>query len=68
VKEKVDAPAPITSDDDMDLLDDDKAPLIKDGSHHHPTWTSTWCSRYRPSSWCRGGGRSDVCQPNGGRV
>jgi hypothetical protein len=32
VKEKVDAPAPMTSDDDMDLLDDDEAPLIKDGS------------------------------------
>jgi hypothetical protein len=31
VKEKVDTPAPMTSDDDMDLLDDDKAPLIKDG-------------------------------------
>jgi hypothetical protein len=32
VKEMVDAPAPMTSDDDMDLLDDDEAPLIKDGS------------------------------------
>jgi hypothetical protein len=32
VKEKVDAPAPTTSDNDMDLLDDDEAPLIKDGS------------------------------------
>jgi hypothetical protein len=32
VKEKVDAPVPTTSDDDMDLLDDDEAPLIKDGS------------------------------------
>jgi hypothetical protein len=32
VKEKVDTPAPTTSDDDMDLLDDDKAPLIKDES------------------------------------
>jgi hypothetical protein len=32
VKEKVDTPAPTTSNDDMDLLDDDKAPLIKDGS------------------------------------
>jgi hypothetical protein len=31
VKEKVDTPAPTTSDDDMDLLDDDEAPLIKDG-------------------------------------
>jgi hypothetical protein len=36
VKEGVDAPAPKTSDDDMDLLDDDEAPLIKDGS---PPWT-----------------------------
>jgi hypothetical protein len=32
VKEKVDAPTPTTFDDDMDLLDDDEAPLIKDGS------------------------------------
>jgi hypothetical protein len=32
VKEKVDTPAPTTSDDDMDLLDDDDALLIKDGS------------------------------------
>jgi hypothetical protein len=32
VKEKVETPAPRTSDDDMDLLDDDEAPLIKDGS------------------------------------
>jgi hypothetical protein len=32
VKEKVNAPAPTTSDDDMDLLDNDEAPLIKDGS------------------------------------
>jgi hypothetical protein len=32
VKEKVDTPAHTTSDDDMDLLDGDDAPLIKDGS------------------------------------
>jgi hypothetical protein len=32
VKKKVDIPAPTTSDDDMDLLDDDESPLIKDGS------------------------------------
>jgi hypothetical protein len=32
VKEKANTPAPTTSDDDMDLLDDDEAPLIKDGS------------------------------------
>jgi hypothetical protein len=30
VKEKVDTPAPTTSGDDMDLLDDDEASLIKD--------------------------------------
>jgi hypothetical protein len=30
VKEKVDDPAPMTSDDDIDLLDDDEALLIKD--------------------------------------
>jgi hypothetical protein len=32
VKEKADTLAPTTSNDDMDLLDDDEAPLIKDGS------------------------------------
>jgi hypothetical protein len=32
VKKEVDTPAPMASDDDMDLLDDDKSPLIKNGS------------------------------------
>jgi hypothetical protein len=32
VKEKVDTPALTISDDNMDLLDDDEALLIKDGS------------------------------------
>jgi hypothetical protein len=32
VKEKASTPTLMTSDDDMDLLDDGKAPLIKDGS------------------------------------
>jgi hypothetical protein len=32
VKEKAGIPAPTISDDDMDLLDDDESPLIKDGS------------------------------------
>jgi hypothetical protein len=32
VKEKANIPAPMTSDDDMDFLDDDESPLIKDGS------------------------------------
>jgi hypothetical protein len=32
VKEKTDIPAPTASDDDMDLLDDDESPLIKEGS------------------------------------
>jgi hypothetical protein len=32
VQEKANTPAPTTSDDDMDLLDDDEAPLIKYGS------------------------------------
>jgi hypothetical protein len=32
VKEKVDIPVPMTSDDDMDLLDDVESPLIKDRS------------------------------------
>jgi hypothetical protein len=32
VKEKANTPAPTASDDDMDLLNDDEALLIKDGS------------------------------------
>jgi hypothetical protein len=32
VKEKTRTPTLMASDDDMDLLDDDEAPLIKDGS------------------------------------
>jgi hypothetical protein len=32
VKEKANTPGPMTYDDDMDLQDDDEAPLIKDGS------------------------------------
>jgi hypothetical protein len=32
VKENVNTPAPTVSDDDMDLLDDDEVPLIKDRS------------------------------------
>jgi hypothetical protein len=32
VKEKTDVPIPTTFDDDMDLLDDNESPLIKDGS------------------------------------
>jgi hypothetical protein len=37
VKEKIDTLAPTTFDDDVDLLDNDEAPLIKDGS---PSLTS----------------------------
>jgi hypothetical protein len=32
VEEKADIPRPMTSNNDMDLLDDDESPLIKDGS------------------------------------
>jgi hypothetical protein len=32
VKEKANTPAPMTSDDDIDLLDNDESPLMKDGS------------------------------------
>jgi hypothetical protein len=32
VKEKANIPAPMTSDNDMDVLDDDESPLIKNGS------------------------------------
>jgi hypothetical protein len=31
VKEKANTPAPTTSNDDMELLDDDESPAIKDG-------------------------------------
>jgi hypothetical protein len=36
VKEKIDTPVLMTSGDDLDLLDDDEAPLIKDGSPPPP--------------------------------
>jgi hypothetical protein len=49
VKAKVNTPAPMTFNDDMDLLDDDEAPLIKDDSLPQPAWTSAWCSHCRPS-------------------
>jgi hypothetical protein len=39
VKEKINVPASTVSDDDMDLLDDDEAMLIKDGS---PPWTDMY--------------------------
>jgi hypothetical protein len=32
VKEKTSVPALTASDEDMDLLDDDESPLVKDGS------------------------------------
>jgi hypothetical protein len=49
VKEKANTPAPTTSDDDMDLLDDDEAHWSRTGLRHRLAWTSTWCSCYRPS-------------------
>jgi hypothetical protein len=49
VREKANTPTPTTSNNDMDLLDDDEAPLIKDGSPP-PTSMDTWCSHYRSSS------------------
>jgi hypothetical protein len=49
-KEKIDTPAPMTSDDDMDLLDDDEAPFFKGRSPPLIGWTSTWYSRCRLSS------------------
>jgi hypothetical protein len=55
VKEKADTPAPTTFNDDMDLLDDDESPLIKDGSP-----PPTGMDRVQG---CRGGGRSDVSRP-----
>jgi hypothetical protein len=43
VKEKVDVPTPMTFDDDMDMLNNDEAPLIKDGSPPPIEIPSTWC-------------------------
>jgi hypothetical protein len=34
VKEKASTPALMASNDNMDLLDDDESPLIKDSLHH----------------------------------
>jgi hypothetical protein len=69
VKEKVSIPALMASDNDMDLLDDDESPLIKgrsppptDMGHQHDVHTT---GRVQG---CRGGGRSDVSRPSGGRV
>jgi hypothetical protein len=50
VKEMGSTPAPTTSDDDMDLLDDDEAHLIKDGSPPLTSMDMKWCSRCRLSS------------------
>jgi hypothetical protein len=36
VKEKADAPTPMTSNDDMDLQYDDEATLSRMGLHHRP--------------------------------
>jgi hypothetical protein len=49
VKGKANTPIPTTSNNDMDLLDDDEASLIKDGSPPLTSMESTWCSLYRPS-------------------
>jgi hypothetical protein len=50
VKEKANTPALMASNDNMDLLDDDESPLIKDSLHHRPASTSTCCSHCQPSS------------------
>jgi hypothetical protein len=49
-KEKISVPTLTTSDDDIDLLDDDESPLINAGLHHRLAWMSTWSLRYQPSS------------------
>jgi hypothetical protein len=46
-KEKASSPALTTSNDDMDLLDDDESPLIKDGSLPSTGKDGSCC---RPSS------------------
>jgi hypothetical protein len=50
VKEKVDVTAPMTSDDDIDLLVMTGLHRSRAGVRHQLAWTSTWCSRYRPNS------------------
>jgi hypothetical protein len=63
VKEKTSSPALTASDNDMDLLDDDESPLIKDGSLPLTdvgiNMVFTLPARVQG---CRGG-RSDVSQP-----
>jgi hypothetical protein len=67
VKEKISAPTFTTFDDDIDLLDDDESPLIKDGSldrhgYQHGLYT------VGKVQGCLGGDRSDVSWSQAGRV
>jgi hypothetical protein len=50
VKERANTSALTFSDDDMDLLDDDESPLIKDGSLPPTGMDITWFSRCQLSS------------------
>jgi hypothetical protein len=50
VKEKTSMPTLTTSNDDMDLLDDDESPLMKDESPSPLEWMSTWYLHCWPSS------------------
>jgi hypothetical protein len=68
VKEKLDAPAPKTFDNDMDLLDDDEAPLIKDGCPTPTGMDINMCSRYRPSSRVMRTRLLRCVSPQGGHV
>jgi hypothetical protein len=68
VKEKVDVTAPMTSDDDIDLLvmtgsiDQGRVSAINWRGHQHGVHATGQFQR------CRGGGRLDVSRPLGGRV
>jgi hypothetical protein len=60
VKEKASTPALTAFDNDMDVLDDDECPLIKDGSSPLTSMDINMVSR---CPQCRGGGHSDVSWP-----
>jgi hypothetical protein len=68
VKEKASTLALTSSSDDMDVLDGDESPLIKDVStadRHGHQYGVHAAGRVQG---CRVGGRSDVSRPQGGHV
>jgi hypothetical protein len=67
VKEKTSTPMLTTYDDDMDLLDDNKSPLIKDGSPP-PTIKEHGVHAAGRVQGHRGGDHSDVPWSHAGHV